>query len=265
MILRLTTAGRTQLADGTNRGTRALQFTRIGVGDGAGPGGATDDARTALRSARDRARVTGSTTQPGRIALRADLTPTGTCTITEVGLFAQVGTDPEFLCAYWTADGEILAAAVPDVLVVIAAVVEIQAADAELTVTLSPTVTITGDRTWLAWPLGGEQDFQQTSSAYAEIKASEHVVLDGDALTGRTLTLSVMARVDGGEGRVRLYNVTDDAPVTGSWFVVTATTPTLLTSRSGFSDVAAGTNTYRVEAKKGTTWIAILGAKLIIS
>ncbi len=59
---------------------------------------------------------------------------------------------------------------------------------------------------------------------------------------------------------LRLYNVTDDAPVTGSWFVVTATTPTLLTSRSGFS-VAAGTNTYRVEAKKGTTWIAIWGAK----
>ena len=40
----------------------------------------------------------------------------------------------------------------------------------------------------------------------------------------------------GGPG-VRLYNVTDDAPVTGSWFVVTATTPTLLTSRSGFSVV----------------------------
>ena len=124
-------------------------------------------------------------------------------------------------------------------------------------------MTITGDRTWLAWPLGGEQDFQQASSAYAEIKASEHVALDGDALTGRTLTLSVMAQVDGGEGGVRLYNVTDAAGVEGSWFRVTAMTPTLL-SRSGFS-VAAGTNTYRVEAKKGTTWIAIWGAKLIIS
>ncbi len=44
-----------------------------------------------------------------------------------------------------------------------------------------------GDRTWLAWPLGGDQDFHQTSAAYEAIKAAEYVELDGTRLTSAQL------------------------------------------------------------------------------
>ena len=57
-----------------------------------------------------------------------------------------------------------------------------------------------GRRIGFTWPLGGEQDFRQTSAAYEEIKASAHA--------GRDVRLQAMATVDGGTGELRFYNVT---------------------------------------------------------
>ena len=71
-----------------------------------------------------------------------------------------------------------------------------------------------------------------------------------------------MATVDGGTGALRLYNVTADAAV-GTPVSVTATTPTLVTS--GPLALPASLATYRAEAQKGTTWIRIWGATLVIS
>ena len=262
MILRLTTIGRATLADGAHRATRAVTLTRLAAGDQFGAGGAADDARTALRGERDTAPATGSTTEPGRLVARGDLMPTATYAVTEVGLFAQVGAAPEILLAYWTANGEVLAAATPGVTLVLAAIVELQAAAAEVTVTLSPTISITGDRTWLVVPLGGEQDFRQTSAVYEEIKASVHAHLDGARLAGRDVRLEAMARVDGGTGALLLINVTDAGGV-GTPVSVTATTPTLVTS--GPLALPPGPHTYRAEARKGTTWISIWGVRLVIS
>ena len=180
MILRLTTIGRTTLADGANAATRAVTLTRIATGDQYGSGGAADDARTALRSERDSATATGSTTEPGRLVARADLTPTAAYAVTEVGLFAQVGTDSEILLAYWTANGDVLAAATAGITLILAAVVELTAAAA-----------------------------------------------------------------------------------VGTPVSVTATTPTLVTS--GPLTLPASLATYRAEAQKGTTWIRIWGATLVIS
>ena len=149
MILRLTTVGRQTLADGANRATRAVTLTRLAAGSGSGPGGAADDTRTALRNQRASAPATGATAHAGRLVARGDLAPAAAFSVTEVGLFAQVGTDPEILLAYWTEGGEVLAAATPGVTLVLAAVVELQAAAADVTVTLNPAVTIAGPATFL--------------------------------------------------------------------------------------------------------------------
>ena len=149
MILRLTTLGRQTLADGANRATRAVTLTRLAAGSGSGPGGAANDARTGLRNERASAPATGTTALAGRLVARGDLAPAAAFSVTEVGLFAQVGTDPEILLAYWTEGGEVLAAATPGVTLVLAAVVELQAAAAAITVTLNPAVTIAGPATFL--------------------------------------------------------------------------------------------------------------------
>ena len=149
MILRLTTIGRQTLADGANRKTRAVTLTRLAAGSGSGPGGAADDARTTLRNTRASAAATGATALAGRLVARADLMPAVAFNVTEVGLFAQVGSGAEILLAYWTKGGDVLAAATSGVTLVLAAVVEISAAAAEIAVTLNPAVTVTGPSTFL--------------------------------------------------------------------------------------------------------------------
>ena len=149
MILRLTTIGRQTLADGANRKTRAVTLTRLAAGSGSGPGGAADDARTTLRNQRASADATGATALAGRLVARGDLMPMAAFNVTEVGLFARVGAGAEILLAYWTKGDHVLAAATPGVTLVLAAVIEIQAAAAEVAVTLTPAVTVTGPSTFL--------------------------------------------------------------------------------------------------------------------
>ncbi|MCY4584891.1 MAG: phage tail protein [Bryobacterales bacterium] len=167
--LRLTDAGRAALADGTNRGTQAVRLTKMAVGDGSGPGGAADDSRTALRSQRAVVALGGSTMVSGRIAVRGEFNPAAAYGVTELGLLGQVGTDPEFLAAYWTDDGERLASTVANTRLVIAGSLDIAPAAAEVTVNVDAAVSL-GDPALSAsvTALGGRVD-----TAEADIDALE--------------------------------------------------------------------------------------------
>ena len=107
------------------------------------------------------------------------------------------------------------------------------------------------------WPLGGHPDFQQTSGAFDTIYGRE-VLQPSYARTG---TVHAMARVDGGTGQLRVYNVTDAAVVGTAWDVTNTTVAMVI---SGELTLAGGTQ-YRVEAKRGTTWIKVWGAKFVES
>ena len=142
--LRLTEAGRGALADGRHRATTAVQFTEMHIGKGLGPGGADDDARTALRDPTETAALGGSTRVAGRIALRADFTPTSDFAVTEVGLVGRVGDGAKFLAAYWatpSTDGAI-AGAVEGTRLAIVAALEIVASAAELTITVNDAIAL---------------------------------------------------------------------------------------------------------------------------
>ena len=143
--LSLLAAGRAAVADGLNRGTNAVRLTRVAIGDGLNAGGADDDARAALRSQRDGAAAAGSTAVPARIAYRADIAPSGTYQVTEIGLFAKIGeAGAEFLFAYWAAADAAGAAAgaVPDSALTIAGVVAVVDSDAEVRIAPSPTINL---------------------------------------------------------------------------------------------------------------------------
>ena len=142
-VWKLTSAARTALLDGQNRGVRAVAMTSIAVGDGSGvPTPAATTSRNTLRNQRDSAAAEGATAVSGRIAVRASIVPGATYDVTEVGLFAQIENDPEFLFAYWTDGGRVLAAASADATTVVAGVVDVAGAAADVTVTLSPTVVL---------------------------------------------------------------------------------------------------------------------------
>ncbi len=140
-MMRLTTAGRAAMADAANRSVRAVRLVRMELGDGTGPGGADDDSRTELRSLRDSAALTGSGAVAGRLAVRADFTSANAYPVTEVGILATIGADgDEFLFAYWAtplAEGAVGAKAA-DTRLVVAAVMEMAAAHADLSVDVEP-------------------------------------------------------------------------------------------------------------------------------
>ena len=167
--LRLTTAGRALIADGANTGLSAVRLTHLAVGSGHAAGGAGNDARAVLRNERNRAAVSGAADAAGQVAYRADFAPTETYSVTEAGLFGRVGASGAVtLLAYWTDGGTALAAAVPGAALTIAGVLEVQAAAADVTVTVSTALTL-GDPALAArvasseaavGRLDGEQDTQ---------------------------------------------------------------------------------------------------------
>ncbi len=105
------------------------------------------------------------------------------------------------------------------------------------------------------WPLGGSATFRQKNGAFTVLKHAE-VMKPPNALSGK---VHAMARVDGGTGQLRLYNVTDSAVVGSAWDV-TATTVSL--GESGMLTLVAG-KAYHLEAKRGSTWIVVYGAKFV--
>ena len=105
------------------------------------------------------------------------------------------------------------------------------------------------------WPLGGSATFRQTNGAFTVIQYVE-VMKPSNALSGK---VHAMARVDGGTGELRLYNVTDSAVVGSAWDV-TATTMSLV--ESGMLTLTADKE-YRLETKRGSTWVIVYGAKFV--
>ncbi len=148
-VMRLTRAGRGLLADAENAGTAAVRLTALALGAGSAAAGAGNDARTALRDERDRAAVTGAAGKQadGRIAVRADCTPTATYSVTEAGLLGRVGgSGAETLVAYWTDGGRALAVAAQGAALTVAGVLDVQAAAADIAVDVSASVTLGAQR-----------------------------------------------------------------------------------------------------------------------
>ena len=142
MNLRWTDAGRAALADAANTGTAALRLTHFAIGDMHGPGGAADDGRAALRGERHRAAVTGTAAADDRIAFRADFTPDASYSITEAGVFGTAGdpAGPLTLYLHWTDGGTAAGQAADGTALAIAAVIEFQAAAADVAVTVGGTI-----------------------------------------------------------------------------------------------------------------------------
>ena len=143
--LRLTTAGRTALADGANVGASAVRLTHVAIGDGSGPGEAADDGLAALRSERGRVAAEGSAPVERRIAFRGDFMPVAAYDVTEVGVFGSAPGGATALLAYWSDGGAVIGGAVAGTKLVVAAVLEFVAAAAEVAVTLSPVISLGGD------------------------------------------------------------------------------------------------------------------------
>ena len=151
MELRIIAAGRAALADAANVGVNAVRVTKVLVGSGQGPGGVADDARTALRNQRDSAVAGGSTMVAARVLVRGDVAATAAYNITEVGLEARIGAGAPFLFAYWSNAGEVFAAAVDGVTVLVIAAVDVVAeTPAQLTVDVDPTVQANFSATFAA-------------------------------------------------------------------------------------------------------------------
>ena len=141
-VWHFTAAGRAAVMDGSNRGINGVTFTRMAIGTGQGPGGAADDARVALRQQVGVENLGGSTAVEGRVAVEAAFTPANTVDVTEVGVFARVGAGAEFLAAYWTDGGRAIARAGGGDTIVLAGVLDLQSAAADVNVALAPALTL---------------------------------------------------------------------------------------------------------------------------
>ena len=142
MNFRWTAAGRAALVSAAHVGTAAVSLTHLALGDGQGPGGDSDDNRTALRNERHRAAIEGTAATSGRIALRADFNPDAAYGITEAGIFGTAGDPPSAsqMLLYWTDSGAEAAKAASGAALAIAALIEFQNAAAEVAVTVGGNI-----------------------------------------------------------------------------------------------------------------------------
>ena len=155
MTFHLTDACRAAITDAANRRTNQVVFTRMATGDGLAQPGVDDSGRVALRNERQRQGLTAVTGGAARIGVRASFTGAmggPVWSVTEVGLIARRGGDPEFLAAYGAvaAGADPYAVVAPGVDAVIAATVDIQASAADVEVTVTPDLTVAGAATFAA-------------------------------------------------------------------------------------------------------------------
>ena len=207
-VLRLTDAGRAAIVDGTNIGTRAVTLTKMALGAGQGPGGAADDALTALRDSRNSVELSGSTMVAGRIAFRADFTPTEDYDVTEVGLMGRIGSDgTEALYAYWSDDGTVLASAVTDTTLVIGGSVDVTPSAAEISVTISASITLGGLGEWPLWTL----PLAEVATSDQALPVTAAAATDGGKVSVAAGTkLSLGEEITAGEtGVVRVFTTED--------------------------------------------------------
>ena len=182
MNLRWTDAGRAALADAANVGTAALRLTYFAIGDMHGPGGAANDSRAALRGERHRAAVTGTAAADDRIAFRADFTPDASYSITEAGVFGTAGdpAGPLTLYLYWTDGGTAAGQAADGTALAIAAVIEFQAAAADVAVTVGGTIEF-------GQPPGEASESEFGLTRYADPAEAEDAAEGGRTVTPRRM------------------------------------------------------------------------------
>ena len=165
MNLQITPGGLRALAAGGGE-TQSVRITRIALGSGRGPGGASDADRAALRTPRDAVVVVaGEPSNAARLTVSAAISPTGAAySVSEVGVFARPvdGAGPvgdELLFAFWTHPTDTLAAAAPGVDVVVYVTVDIRGG-AGVTVDLSPAIAFRAPQTFAdladTLPVGAE-------------------------------------------------------------------------------------------------------------
>lgn len=186
---RPTDAGRAALADGANRGIKAVRFTKISTGSGFGPGGAADDARRALRNERDEAALGGATEVAGEIALVAEIAPSADYEIRELGLWGRAGdAGPETLYAFWTHPSEIFDRAVTGTKTIVAGALSVAPSAAEVTVALDVKVTLESQGLMPVWLLPGPH----AATENMRIAVTPHAAAKGGAASvaaGQKLSL----------------------------------------------------------------------------
>ena len=191
---RLTDAGRALLVDGANRAARAVQLIAIVVGDQHGAGGADDDNRIALRRQKGRGALTGSSAIAGRWIVEATITATAAYSVTEVGLIGRVGdAGDEKLVAYWTGGGTAIAASgAAGNIITIAGAIQLQAAAADVAVTVAPAISYSAPAVEIAGAVtltAGEANTRALSRPLADYRWIE--VVYGPAAARRSTRLPV--------------------------------------------------------------------------
>ena len=202
--LRLTTAGRTAIADGANRGINKISFTKFSIGSGFGPSGAANDARVALRNERNSAAVTGTTDVAGEIALCGEIATDADYDVREIGLWGRKGqAGAETLYAFWTDPAGKFAAAVDGGVIIVAGAVKINPEGAELAVKLAADVTIESQGLLPAWLLPGPH----VETASHQLAVQGHAASQGGTVSVTAAQgLSVAEPAAGGSGFARGFS-----------------------------------------------------------
>lgn len=176
--LQFTAAGQAAVDVAAN----TVTFTRMAVGTGRAAVGADDSGRTTLRTELQRSLLGGVTPATSRVAARATFAGAPGSRvekITEVGLIARIGAGAEFLAAYGAVlpGADAHAVVVPGVPTVLAAAVEVRAAQADVSVPVAAGIAATGAVTF-----AGLTDTPAALAAGAYYRAN----VDGSALVART-------------------------------------------------------------------------------
>ena len=261
MNLRWTNAGRAALADAANVGTAALRLTHFAIGDMHGPGGAADDGRAALRGERHRAAVTGTAAADDRIAFRADFTPDASYSITEAGVFGTVGdpAGPLTLYLYWTDGGTAAGQAADGTALTVAAVIEFQAAAADVAVTVGGTITF-------GRPPGEASESEFGLTRYADPGESEDATEDERAVTPQRMHGAagavLAALVAGAVGDGTVYQLAGNAA--GKLIVVERTQDGATSQAIQSANMAIMTNEAAIQVLQGDTRDATTSRKGIV-
>ena len=241
MNLRWTDAGRAALASAAHVGVAAVKLTHLAIGDGQGAGGAADDNRTALRSERHRAALSGAAAID-KIAARADFNLDATYGITEAGVFGTAGSPetPE-LYLYWSDSGTEAGKAAKGTALAIAAVIEFPGTPADVTVTVGGTIKF-GNVDPATEAAFGSTRYATAAETEAGTAADRSVTPKGLHSAAGKLAAALFAGTPADGTVYQLKGAAD-----GKLIVEKRALPAATTNQKGIVELATGD-----EAKKGT-------------